>query len=189
MALAEKLLGTAREERDFIVVHVGYGLVAGIMINDQILRGADNVSNLLGHITVDESAGRCLCGNYGCLENIITFSMLEKEYKNRGGKKDSIQSGYMENEKIALDVCIRAGKALGIALSNVVNLFNPRSIYLGGAIFDHLPLLFEETKRTITLRANRFATLHLNLDRTSFESSQGLIGALALAKTCYLDDI
>src|SRR5690606_23816684 len=159
MAIAEKTLGKAKKIRDFIVVQIGFGIVSGIMINDQLLRGSSNVSSLLGHITADENAGRCLCGYYGCLENIITFPMLEIEYKKRNGQYASIVEAYERNDKIAIEVCMDTGKALGIALSNVVNLFNPSAIYIGGPIFDSLPMLLEETKRTIILRANRFATL------------------------------
>ncbi|MBW8348592.1 ROK family transcriptional regulator [Bacillus sp. IITD106] len=183
MAIAEKTLGKAKKIRDFIVVQIGFGIVSGIMINDQLLRGSSNVSSLLGHITADENAGRCLCGNYGCLENIITFPMLEIEYKKRNGQYASIVEAYERNDKIAIEVCMDTGKALGIALSNVVNLFNPSAIYIGGPIFDSLPMLLEETKRTIILRANRFATLALSLEENSFGQQQGVMGALTFAKT------
>ncbi|MBS4200875.1 ROK family transcriptional regulator [Bacillus sp. FJAT-49732] len=189
MAIAEKNLGKAREVRDFIVVQIGFGIVSGIMINDQLLRGSSNVSSLLGHITADEKAGRCLCGNYGCLENIITFPMLEIEYKKRNGQYSSIVEAYERNDKVAIEICIDTGKALGIALSNVVNLFNPTAIYIGGPIFDSLPMLLEETKRTIILRANRFATLALSLEENSFGQQQGIIGALTFAKINFISDL
>lgn len=181
IALAEQMSGEARNIDDFIVVQVGYGIAAGIMIDGRPLRGVNNAAGLLGHITADPNGSRCSCGNYGCLENILTFPMLESEFIRRGGS-GSLAEAYRLNDKVALDVCLDAGQALGIALSNVVNLFNPETIYIGGPMFDVMPLLLDETKRTITLRANRFSTLTLKLERTSFGSRQGLIGALALAK-------
>jgi predicted NBD/HSP70 family sugar kinase len=182
MALAEKYLGKAKDQQDFIVVHIAFGVVAGILSNGHILRGINNVGGLLGHITADVNGIRCLCGNYGCLENIVTYIMLELAYKQKGGPNASLLQAYRQNDKIALDVCIEAGKALGVALSNVVNLFNPVSIYLGGPMFDDFPLLFEETKRTVLLRANRFATVTLKLERSTFNHQQGLYGALVMAK-------
>jgi len=183
MALAEKMIGKAKNTEDYIVVHIAYGIVAGIMINGRLLRGANNVGGLLGHITADENAGRCLCGNYGCLENIVTFPMIQIEYQKRGGTAETLVEAYRQNDKTALDVCVEAGKAIGIALSNVVNLFNPHAIYLGGPVFDHLPLIFEETKRTIILRANRFATVGMQLEKSSFGNNQGIMGALSLASS------
>ncbi|MFC5404701.1 ROK family transcriptional regulator [Cohnella soli] len=182
MALAEQMAGQARDIGDFIVVQVGYGIAAGIMIDRRLLRGVNNTAGLLGHITADPNGSRCRCGNYGCLENILTFPMLEKDFHGRGGS-GRLADAYRLNDKIAIDVCLNAGQALGIALSNVVNLFNPETIYIGGPMFDVMPLLLDETKRTITLRANRFSTLTLQLDRTSFGPRQGIIGALALAKS------
>lgn len=182
MLLAEKFMGKAKDEADYIVVHSAYSVVAGMMIGGQTLRGARNAGGLLGHITADPNGTRCTCGNYGCLENIVTYPMLEHEYKNRDGQYPSLIEAYRLNDKTAIDVCIEAGQAFGIALSNVVNLFNPVSIYLGGPMFDDFPILFEEMKRTITLRANRFATLGLQLERSSHNHRQGLYGALILAK-------
>ncbi|MCQ6562148.1 ROK family transcriptional regulator [Paenibacillus mendelii] len=185
MALAEKVLGKAKDVDDFIVVHIAYGVVAGVMINDAPLRGANNVGGLLGHITVDERAGRCLCGNYGCLENIVTYPMIEKEFRKREHHANSMAANYALNNKNAIDVCIDAGKALGIALSNVVNLFNPQIVYLGGPVFDDFPIVFEETKRTILLRANRFATIGMKLEYSSFGNQQGILGALTLARASF----
>ena len=186
MALAEKMIGKAKNTDDYIVVHIAYGIVAGIMMNGCLIRGANNVGGLLGHITADENAGRCLCGNYGCLENIVTFPMIQSKYQKRGGTAETLVEAYRKNDKTALDVCIEAGKAIGIALSNVVNLFNPQAIYLGGPVFDHLPLIFEETKRTIILRANRFATVGMQLEKSSFGDNQGVMGALALASSSFI---
>lgn len=190
MAFAEKLAGKAKDVEDFIVVHVAYGVVAGIFINGEPLRGVNNVGGLLGHITVDEKAGRCRCGNFGCLENIVTFPMLEGQFARRMQTPGStLAEAYAVNEKIALDVCIEAGKAIGIVLSNVVNLFNPQTIYLGGSVFERFPLVLEEVKRTVLLRANRFATLGMTLDKSTFGDRQGIMGALTLAGSSFLSAI
>jgi len=189
MAIAEKLAGKAKTIDDFIVVHVAYGVVAGIFNNGKLLRGVNNVGGLLGHITVDESAGRCSCGNYGCLENIVTLPMLGYHYEAKAGSAATLAEAYGVNDKDAIDVCIGAGKSIGIVLSNVVNLFNPEVIYLGGPVFDRYPIIFEEVKRTILLRANRFATVILKLDRTSFGDRQGIMGALLVADTLFISDM
>ncbi|MBO9610989.1 MAG: ROK family transcriptional regulator [Paenibacillaceae bacterium] len=186
MAFAEKLVGKAKDVEDFIVVHVAYGVVAGIFINGEPLRGVNNVGGLLGHITVDEKAGRCRCGNFGCLENIVTFPMLEKQFAERMQTPGTLAEAYAVNDKVALDVCIEAGKAIGIVLSNVVNLFNPQTIYLGGSVFERFPLVLEEVKRTVLLRANRFATLGMTLDKSSFGDRQGIMGALTLAGSSFI---
>ncbi|RKN85185.1 ROK family transcriptional regulator [Paenibacillus ginsengarvi] len=189
MAFAEKLSGKAKDKSDFIVVHVAYGIVAGIYTSGEPLRGAGNVGGLLGHITVDESGGRCMCGNYGCLENVVTYPMLEEEYRRKAQGSLTLTEAYGLNDKTALDVCIAAGKAIGIVLSNVVNLFNPEIIYLGGPVFERFPIVFEEVRRTVLLRANRFATVGMALDRTTFGDRQGLMGALTLAGTSFIESM
>jgi N-acetylglucosamine repressor len=189
MALAEMKFGKAKNFKDFIVVHVGYGIAAGVIINGQILRGFNNTAGLLGHITADPNGSVCLCGNYGCLENIITFPMLEGEYYRQNNHYPNLVAAYEQKDKDALNTCIKAGTAFGIALSNVINLFNPQAVLIGGKMFDQMPLLFEETKRTIILRANRFSTISLKTERSSFGDNEGIIGALTLAKTKLIEQL
>lgn len=183
MALAEKLIGQAKDVDNFIVVHIGKGIVAGMMINGQIIRGASNVGGLLGHVTVDEKGRQCLCGNYGCLEMYGPYQMIEEKFEDLDSSGVPLAEAYKQNNKAALNVCIEAGNAIGIALSNVVNLFNPQYIYLGGQLFDSLPLLLDELKRTVRLRANRFANVVLSIDKNSFGDLEGIYGALILAKS------
>lgn len=183
MALAEKYAGAAGALEHFIVVQIGFGLVSGIMVGGQLLRGADNVGGLLGHVTADDKGVRCKCGNYGCLENIVTFSVIETAFELQGGKPGALVEACRKNDKIALNVCLKAGEALGIALSNVINLFNPRAVFVGGPVIELLPTVFEEMRRTVLLRANRFATSELRLEKNTFGSDEGLFGALTLAKS------
>ncbi|MBP1990081.1 ROK family protein [Paenibacillus eucommiae] len=184
MALIEKSMGKARHIGNFMVIHIGFGIVSGIVINDQLVRGADNVGGLLGHTTADEGGIRCFCGNYGCLENQANYPLIEGSYRLRDGTFPSIAEALLHNDKIAMDICIDVGKAIGIALSNIINLFNPRAIYVGGPVYE-LPIIFEETKRTILLRANRYATVKLQLEYNSFGDKQGIMGALELARNSF----
>jgi N-acetylglucosamine repressor len=112
--------------------------------------------------------------------------MINKQFKRRSGQDVSVIEAFQQNDKTALEVCLEAGQAFGIALSNVVNLFNPQTIFIGGNVFKDLPILFEETKRTILLRGNRFSTISLTLSPTSFGEKQGLLGALCLARTNFI---
>lgn len=187
MALAEKYAGAAGSIDHFIVVQIGFGLVSGVMLGGQLLRGADNVGGLLGHVTADDKGIRCRCGNYGCLENIVTYSMIEQAFEQRGGKPGTLPAAFRRNDKEVLAVCIEAGQALGIALSNVINLFNPRAIFVGGPVIDLLPVVFDEMRRTILLRANRFSTVNLRMEKNTFGSDEGLFGALTLAKSKFID--
>jgi len=183
MALAERLVGKAKNVDNFIVVNIGKGIVAGMMLSKQLIYGASNVGGLLGHVTVDETGKQCLCGNYGCLEMFGPYQMIEEKFEALDHSGISLEEAYQQNNKAALTACIEAGHAIGIALSNVVNLLNPQHIYLGGRLFETLPLVFEELKRTIQLRANRFANVVLSIEKTSFGDMEGLYGALTLAKS------
>lgn len=183
MAMAEKLVGKAKDVDNFIVAHFGKGIVAGIVNHGQLIRGASNVGGLLGHITVNENGERCTCGNFGCLETYGLFQIIENNYRILDQSPPSLVEAYQQNNKAALELCIEAGNFIGIALSNIVNLFNPQSIYLGGHLFESLPLVLEELKRTVRRRANRFANVVLEFELSSFGNLQGIYGAITLAKS------
>ncbi|NPV54698.1 MAG: ROK family transcriptional regulator [Firmicutes bacterium] len=180
MAVAEKWMGKARDALEFIFVAVGFSIVCGIVSGGELLRGHNNVAGLLGHTTVDEDMGRCTCGNYGCLENGVTFPTINVKFSAGIGKGEAMLDIVKElasGDKVAINICLQTGQLIGIALSNITNILNPELIILGGAVIERLEPVFEEARRTIMLRANRHALKDLKILKTSFGEDCGVLGA------------
>lgn len=139
LATAEMLFGWGKDARNFAVVTVGRGIGAGLVVNGEIYRGASGGAGELGH-TVSEAGGRlCECGKRGCLEAYAAEPALLAQAKERFPEfnrhrfqiaelLEAAEGGH-EGVRALLK---EAGERLGVALANLVNLFNPELIVIAG---------------------------------------------------------
>src|SRR5918994_115136 len=76
LAVAERLFGFGRAHDDFLVVTIGTGIGAGIVVDGSVLRAASGGAGEIGHIPISDDGPRCSCGNDGCLEAHIGEAAL-----------------------------------------------------------------------------------------------------------------
>ncbi|RIH87487.1 ROK family transcriptional regulator [Calidithermus roseus] len=140
LAAAEMLFGQGKGARNFAVATVGRGIGAGLVIGGEIYRGADGGAGELGH-TVSEAGGRpCECGKRGCLEAYAAEPALLEQAKERFPEfrrrrrfqiAELLEAAEGGHEGIRA-LLAEAGERLGVALANLVNLFNPEMIVIAG---------------------------------------------------------
>jgi N-acetylglucosamine repressor len=146
-AICENWIGTCQKASNFVCVNIKSGIGAGIFTGGKPYRGTSGSAGEVGHIVVDENGPKCGCGNYGCLETVVsTARIVEKARKMvRQGVVSSLND--IENvDELSLEDIVDAARAgdgaamnlldetaryLGIALSNLVNTLNPSRIVLG----------------------------------------------------------
>lgn len=113
-ALGEMVYGVARGMKDFIVITLGTGVGAGIVVNGQLLYGHDGFAGELGHITMVRGAeGRiCGCGRTGCLEAYCSATGVARTAREMLEKTDrpSLLRDMKPEDITSLDVSIAAGK-------------------------------------------------------------------------------
>lgn len=140
-AVAEMLFGRGQNAQNFLVVTVGRGIGAGFVIGGQVYRGHRGGAGEFGH-TVSEVGGRpCECGKRGCLEAYASEpALLAQALKRfpelrtkRGAHRveqlvDATQAGHQGLQALLAE----AGTRLGVGLANLVNLFNPELVVIGG---------------------------------------------------------
>jgi predicted NBD/HSP70 family sugar kinase len=150
--LAECRYGSGRKYKQIIYIGVGSGVAAGLFLDRQLLSGAIGGAGEVGHITVDPEGPLCPCGNHGCLQLLCAGPAIEqnarmllrsgehsvlRDYPNYDMqllKADDICRAADQGDGLALKVVTRAASYLGVAMANLVNLFNPEAIILGGEI-------------------------------------------------------
>jgi len=144
MALAESLFGDGRDVKDLVVLLIGTGVGAGIITKGSLYRGVTNSAGEWGHTKIVLNGRSCRCGNYGCLEayvgapGIIT-SLNEITPDSplvvKGDQLATIAnlvSTAREGDKVSIEVLQNTANYLGAGIANLVNLFNPEKILLGG---------------------------------------------------------
>lgn len=138
MALSESWYGSGKEVNSFICVNIDSGVEIAVTVNKQQIRGTSDFFGELGHTKIMADGPECSCGRCGCLETFSSESAILKDAIKHGydGTADilSLHEASKKGNKIVINAIERAGKYLGIGISNLVNIFNPGLILVGGSL-------------------------------------------------------
>lgn len=132
-AYAERLLQPLPE--DFIFVHIGRGVGAGIIRKGKIYTGAHMRAGEIGHISVDWKGPVCSCGNRGCLEKYVSLRQLAQDGKQLGfATVDALAAAYRQGDEKAVSLLENKAQLLAVGISNMLTMQPVKHIVIGGAI-------------------------------------------------------
>ena len=136
LAITESLYGRARDVSNFLTVTLGRGIGLGIVINGEVYTGSHGAGEI-GHVVAAKNGDQCECGKFGCLETIASTPSILNKAKLDGviTKNSSITKLWdlaRKNSKIKDKYFKAPAEALGIALSNIINVFGPELIIISG---------------------------------------------------------
>ena len=147
LTVAEQWFGRGPGVDDFVVVTVGVGVGAGIVIDGKLCRGSRGAAGEIGHLPVGGSTVRCRCGQRGCLEALSSDHAVLRyidEALQRGETSsvarpdtssltmDEVRQAAECGDSVAAKALEKAGHALGVGIATLVNLLNPRLVILSG---------------------------------------------------------
>jgi predicted NBD/HSP70 family sugar kinase len=135
LTLAEQWFGTGSGVSDFLVVTLGRGVGMGMILNGQLYRGGCGGAGEFGHITIDPDGPPCDCGKRGCLEALVSNPALLRQARAMLGHDvdfDEAVARARDGDGTLQAIFAGAGRRLGLALSHLVNVFNPRLMIVGG---------------------------------------------------------
>ena len=152
-ALAELWLGESTP-RDFLHVSAEIGIGAAVVVAGGLLRGTRGFAGELGHVPVRPDGPACPCGGRGCLEQ---YAGEEAVLRAAGLSPGEDRVGLLAGRAADGDTDVRralhdAGEALGIALTGAVNLLDPESVVLGGALAGLAPWLLPSLEAELDRR-------------------------------------
>lgn len=140
LATAEHWFGAARGAAHAIVALVGRGLGTGVIANGSWVRGSSSSAGEWGHTKVSWGGPVCACGNRGCLEAYVGGGAIVRRWKEAGApiqREDEHALAQLlaeadHGDARAVKVVDETIEILGMGLANLVNLFNPERIVVGG---------------------------------------------------------
>ncbi|MFE6592046.1 ROK family protein [Streptomyces sp. NPDC057781] len=152
-ALAELWLGDGTP-RDFLHVSAEIGIGAAVVVDGRLLRGTRGFAGELGHVPVRPDGPECACGGRGCLEQ---YAGEKAVLRAAGVEPGEDRVGLLAGRAAEGDEAVRralheAGTALGIALTGAVNLLDPESVVLGGALAGLAPWLLPSLRDELARR-------------------------------------
>jgi len=161
-AIGEMIFGAARGMKDFIVITLGTGLGSGIVVNGQLVYGADGFAGEIGHTIVDRAGRECGCGRKGCLETYASATGIKrtvfelmattntpsqlrtKNFETLSAK--DIADAAKKADKLALNAFEYTAKILGLKLADSVAHLSPEAIILFGGLALSGDLIIKPTK-------------------------------------------
>jgi predicted NBD/HSP70 family sugar kinase len=163
LAMAERLYGLGRHHDNFLVLTIGTGVGAGIVVDGVVLRGAGGGSGEIGHIPVAIDGPLCSCGNRGCLEALIGEQALVRTARERGvigadSGMSALRAAADAGSEGASAIFSEAGHLLGRTLAGIVHTLDPEIVIIlgeGTAAWSHWSFGFEPALRSSLIPTRR----------------------------------
>jgi glucokinase len=199
MALGELFFGSAKGKQHVICLTLGTGIGGGIIINGKLYEGKNNYAGEIGHTCIIPNGRTCKCESNGCLEayasatGIITsakeyifknpesdFSKIINQNPNNLDVKfifELAEKGNPIAKQIFTETCLY----LGIGIANLINIFNPEMIIIGGGISQAGEMLFTPVKEIASQYGFNLSFQNTEIVPAKFVEKSGVIGAAAYA--------
>lgn len=156
MALGESWFGNHGEIDSMLVVNIGRGVGAGVIIDGKLYHGAQDLAGEVGHMTIDINGPRCTCGNKGCLQTFITGPAIAEHARQSSDQgltgADVYEQALAGNEQ-CIHVLEETGNKIGIGLTNLIHIMNPDKVVLGGGVTKAESFILPNIRKTIMARA------------------------------------
>jgi glucokinase len=197
--IGEHSYGAAQGTKRAVGIWVGTGIGGGLIVDGRIDRGFRGAAGEIGHMLIKEDGPVCSCGRRGCVEALASRSAMERDVRAAGESKvlsimkergkdrmtSSVIARALEaNDPVMKEVLARAQHYLGLLAGNVVNMFDPEMIVIGGGIAQRLKEKFvapiAEVARSRFLRPDD--EYRIRIEHAKLGDYSGALGACALAR-------
>lgn len=183
-ALGEAVAGAGKEYQDVVMLTLGTGVGGGIILDGEIYEGRGIGGSELGHMVIVENGEPCTCGRRGCLEAYASATALKRDAKRAVGKEmnpEEIFAAAAAGDKVLKDVVDTYIRRLGVGIVNIVNIFRPQMVLLGGGISAQGETILSPIREM--LKENCFGGAKSELpevETAALGNEAGMIGAASL---------
>lgn len=194
-ALGELLFGAGRSARHMFYIIADRGIGGAAIVDGDLYRGWDGGAGELGHMLIDLDGPQCGCGRFGCLEAFVGRDAiaqravralklaggteLDGQHLDRLSAEDVIAAG-LAGDPLARATLEETGKFLGLGIANIVNLFNPELVVLGGPTIRAGELILDPARAVMRQRTLPGLAEHVTITKGQLGQDAGAIGAAAL---------
>jgi glucokinase len=201
-ALGEHTFGAGRGFRNMIFITVSSGIGAGILVDGRLYRGSSGAAGEVGHMVLLEDGPPCGCGQRGCLEALASGTAIAARAAALVAEGESpllarmacesppltaedVQRAALEGDAAALRVIKEAGHYLGLGLVNVVHMFNPHGIVIGGGVSRMGDLILEPAREVVRQRCFPLSQEGLSIVAGVLGDRAGALGAIVALREAH----
>lgn len=200
MAMGEVRYGLGRGLESLAFVYLRSGVGAGLVLGGSEYRGGTHGAVELGHVRVIPGGVVCKCGGRGCLETVATDSVIRGQLLAAvlGTDQSAVErvlgddwaqwfvESVLSGNESTMRIRDELVDNLASALLNVINLLNPQRIVLGGLLSDISDIVLDPLRKTIPPQVMPLIQDSISIERATFGSEAGLIGAATVALDRYV---
>ncbi len=207
-AVAEHLFGVAQHVHNFVSLFAGVGVGGGLFLNGELYRGADGYAGEIGHTNfmMDHYRRPCRCGNRGCWETSVGQDSVLERIRGRlaVGRDSSVRDLITEQDTPltlsmiiqaadagdaeALEALTETGSLLGLGVANLVSIFNPEIVVLGGPLSEAGKHLLPVIQEAVAKTALPEIAERVQILPSAFGPDASVVGAAALVVEAILSN-
>lgn len=185
-AVAQRLFGVGRDHHNFAALAIGAGIGCSLVIKGEIYHGSHSAAGKMGHIISEPNGRLCECGRHGCLMAHAAEPYMLDQWRSKTGQEISrsdFAAAVEAQDPIALSIIEDSGSRIGRHLADVVNLFDPEIIVVGGEAVQFSDALLNPIRKAM----EEFAFFTKPQLVTDWVQSSWARGAAALATQSIFD--
>lgn len=202
-ALGERWAGAGVGVDDLVYITVSTGIGGGLILGGRLYHGVSGTAGEIGHMVIEPGGPRCNCGRFGCLEALAAGPAITREAREaiRSGAPttlsqlpdealtaETVARAAWDGDPVARQIYARAAAALGVGVTNLVNLLNPAMVIIGGGVARAGELIFAPVRRIVREEAFERPGAAVQIVPAALGDDVGAIGAAAVARLSLLRD-
>lgn len=205
MAYGEMKTAIKGKYSDFLFINVGWGIGLSIIIDGKLYCGTNGFSGEFGHTSVYDNEIMCHCGKKGCLETEVggraicnhlqkrinegeTSSLKAKIAQGATLDENDIINAALNDDMLSIEVIEKAGYELGRQIANLINLFNPQAVIIGGSMQKAGDIFIEPVKLAVRRYSLRLICQNVAIFPSTLADRAGSIGACLIAREAMFSD-
>jgi glucokinase len=178
--------GAGKEAKKIVCITLGTGIGGGIVIDDKVYRGSFCAGAEVGHMSIAYNGKKCRCGGIGCWELYASATAMIQHYHSLHPaasvmKAREIFERYDSKDPFAIQVVEEEIRMVAVGLANLVNIFNPRIVVIGGGLSEAGNWFIEKIAGTVRSLAMENSIEFVRIVRAQLGNKAGLLGAALLA--------
>ena len=200
-AYGEYMKGAVEGEKNVLFVNVSWGLGLGIILGGELYKGKSGFAGEFGHTHMFDNDILCHCGKKGCLETEASGSALQRKVRERieAGETsfltkregdiyslDNIIDAVNSEDPLCIDVIEQIGLKLGESVANLINIFNPELVVIGGVLARTGDFLLQAVAASVRRYSLSIVNKDTRLCLSKLHERGGIIGCCLLARKSLL---
>ena len=189
-AIAESVYGSLKQYKRVLFLTLGTGIGGAVIINNKLLDTGDLPGCEIGHMVIEKNGLECNCGRKGCFEKYASMKAFKNNIRNVLGFDESVSGKELlalikntkkedKNYKLIEKVKKEYIENLSVGIANLVNIFEPEAIGIGGSFVYFEEVLLDDLKKELVSKNLLFnPRKDINIQTAVLGNEAGIIGAI-----------